>query len=185
MDRAAYSFAVPDSTEPVRREAVTVPQLMGRGLLYAEQRQNARPEQADEDDDRHDQPDSATHEGERSAREHANNALDDRQRHPNQRQDPGPLLFAYLDYSRKRAGLGLSVVPTGDIPRDMDRIREFYEGMRGKKPKSATTIRLADEGEPAGMHRPRQTTACDTLPAIGFRKMAPVILNGAQRNAVQ
>jgi 1-acyl-sn-glycerol-3-phosphate acyltransferase len=66
-----------------------------------------------------------------------------------------PILCTYLDYSRKRAGIGLSFVPTGDISRDMDRIREFYKGMRGKKPELATTIRLVDETGPVRNQEPR------------------------------
>jgi hypothetical protein len=50
-----------------------------------------------------------------------------------------------LDYRRKRAGVGLSFVPTGDIGADMDRIREFYQDFQGKKPELATRVRLADE----------------------------------------
>lgn len=56
-----------------------------------------------------------------------------------------PILCAYLDYARKEACLGLSFVPTGDVVRDMDRIREFYEGVQGKKRELASRIRLVDE----------------------------------------
>jgi hypothetical protein len=43
------------------------------------------------------------------------------------------------------ACLGLSFAPTGDIIKDMDRIREFFKGIRGKNPELATRIRLRDE----------------------------------------
>jgi 1-acyl-sn-glycerol-3-phosphate acyltransferase len=56
-----------------------------------------------------------------------------------------PLLCGYLDYAQKKACLGLSFVPTGDIKKDMDRIREFYEGIQGKHPELTTRIRLVDE----------------------------------------
>ena len=56
-----------------------------------------------------------------------------------------PILCGYLDYSRKKACLGLSFVPTGDIKKDMDRIRGFYKGIRGKNPELTTRIRLMDE----------------------------------------
>jgi 1-acyl-sn-glycerol-3-phosphate acyltransferase len=56
-----------------------------------------------------------------------------------------PILCGYLDYRRKRAGVGLSFVPTGDVGADMDRIRTFYQEFQGKKPELATRIRLADE----------------------------------------
>jgi 1-acyl-sn-glycerol-3-phosphate acyltransferase len=56
-----------------------------------------------------------------------------------------PILCGYLDYSRKTACLGISFVPTGDIKKDMDRIREFFVGIRGKNPELTTRIRLLDE----------------------------------------
>ena len=56
-----------------------------------------------------------------------------------------PILCGYLDYSRKTACLGLSFVPTGDIKKDMDRIRGFFVDIRGKNPELATPIRLFDE----------------------------------------
>lgn len=56
-----------------------------------------------------------------------------------------PILCGYLDYKRKQAGLGLSFVPTGAIKNDMDRIREFYQGIQGKRPELTTRIRLQDE----------------------------------------
>jgi 1-acyl-sn-glycerol-3-phosphate acyltransferase len=56
-----------------------------------------------------------------------------------------PLLCGYLDYYRKKACLGLSFLPTGNVKKDMDRIRDFYEGIRGKNAELATRIRLIDE----------------------------------------
>ena len=56
-----------------------------------------------------------------------------------------PILCGYLDYGQKKACLGLSFVPTGDIKEDMDRIREFYQGIQGKYPELTTRIRLVDE----------------------------------------
>ena len=56
-----------------------------------------------------------------------------------------PIICGYLDYGRKEACLGLSFVPTGDIEKDMDRIREFYQGIQGKHPELTTRIRLVDE----------------------------------------
>lgn len=56
-----------------------------------------------------------------------------------------PILCGYLDYPRKEAGLGLSFIPTGNLKKDMDRIREYYKGKRGKYPDMESTIRLRDE----------------------------------------
>jgi len=56
-----------------------------------------------------------------------------------------PLLCGFLDYQRKRAGLGPCFVPTGDVTADMDRLRDFYRGIQGKFPELTTTVRLRDE----------------------------------------
>ena len=56
-----------------------------------------------------------------------------------------PILCGYLDYRRKKACLGLSFIPTGNLKKDMDRIRGFFKDVRGKNPELATRIRLLDE----------------------------------------
>ena len=58
-----------------------------------------------------------------------------------------PILCGYLDYARKEAGLGLSFLPSGDIKKDMARIRAFYENISAKHPEKATAIRIRDESE--------------------------------------
>lgn len=56
-----------------------------------------------------------------------------------------PIICAYLDYPRKEAGIGLCIVPGGDLRSDMDRIRGFYEGIQGQHPESMSRIRLREE----------------------------------------
>lgn len=56
-----------------------------------------------------------------------------------------PIVCSYLDYSTKRACIGLSFIPTGNIKKDMDRIREFYSGVQGRNPDQVTTVCLQDE----------------------------------------
>lgn len=58
-----------------------------------------------------------------------------------------PVVCTYLDFKHKEAGVGLSFVPTGNVTADMDRIREFYEGIAAKYPEQASRIRLREEGE--------------------------------------
>ena len=41
-----------------------------------------------------------------------------------------PVVPGYLDFKRKRAGLGPSITMTGDVRADMDKIRAFYEEKR-------------------------------------------------------
>ena len=60
-----------------------------------------------------------------------------------------PIVCGYLDYGRKRAGLGFYFVPTGDVRSDMERIRGFYADKRGKFPDNESTIALKEETEEA------------------------------------
>ena len=46
-----------------------------------------------------------------------------------------PLVCGYLDYHRKRGGLGLSFMPTGDYRADMARIADFYLGRPPRNPR--------------------------------------------------
>ena len=62
-----------------------------------------------------------------------------------------PIVLGYLDYSRKRGGLGPEVRPSGDARADMDRLRAFYADKVGRHPERFTEPRLAEESQtPAG-----------------------------------
>ncbi|HHO49587.1 MAG TPA: acyltransferase [Deltaproteobacteria bacterium] len=56
-----------------------------------------------------------------------------------------PVICGYLDYGRRRAALGYSFVPTGDVDADMEKVRAFYRDVRGKFPALESTIRLKEE----------------------------------------
>ena len=45
-----------------------------------------------------------------------------------------PIVMGFLDYPRKRGGIGPSILPTGDVKRDMADIRHFYRDIEGKYP---------------------------------------------------
>lgn len=45
-----------------------------------------------------------------------------------------PIVLGFLDFGRKRGGIGTLLYPTGDIETDIVSIREFYAGMKGKHP---------------------------------------------------
>ena len=45
-----------------------------------------------------------------------------------------PIVCSFLDYGRKTGGVGLALMPTGDIDKDLDVIKSFYNGMTGKRP---------------------------------------------------
>lgn len=45
-----------------------------------------------------------------------------------------PIALGYIDYKRKKGGLGPFITPTGDLEADMKIIRKFYAGITGKHP---------------------------------------------------
>lgn len=45
-----------------------------------------------------------------------------------------PVVLGYMNYREKIGGIGPVYTPTGDIRGDMQEIRAFYSGMRGKNP---------------------------------------------------
>lgn len=62
------------------------------------------------------------------------------------------VVMSYLDFGKKKSGVGGAFLPSGDIAADMDKVRAFYDGMTGLHPELATTIvvkeELADENLP-------------------------------------
>lgn len=58
-----------------------------------------------------------------------------------------PVVCGYLDYTRRRAGLGFAFVPSGDVKADMERVRAFYADKRGKYPENETPVLLKEELE--------------------------------------
>jgi 1-acyl-sn-glycerol-3-phosphate acyltransferase len=58
-----------------------------------------------------------------------------------------PVVPGYLDYGRKRAGLGKAITMTGDVKADMDAIRAFYKKQNPKPyaPANFGPIVLRDE----------------------------------------
>ena len=43
-----------------------------------------------------------------------------------------PIAPAYLDYRRKAGGFGPSLLPTGDLDKDMQQLQAFYAGVTGR-----------------------------------------------------
>jgi 1-acyl-sn-glycerol-3-phosphate acyltransferase len=61
------------------------------------------------------------------------------------RQAGVPIVPSFLDWSTKCGGFGPALVPTGDIPADMQYFRDFYAGMTGRFPAQFGPIRLPEE----------------------------------------
>lgn len=45
-----------------------------------------------------------------------------------------PIVMAYLDYGTKTTGLKAVFYPTGDYEKDVESIKSYYKGMKGKYP---------------------------------------------------
>lgn len=58
-----------------------------------------------------------------------------------------PIVMSFLDYERKVGGFGEAFRTTGDLAKDMDRIRAFYADKKGKFPERFGSIRLKEEDQ--------------------------------------
>ena len=60
-----------------------------------------------------------------------------------------PVVPGYLDYGRKRGGLGKAIPMTGDVKKDMDALRAFYASRdaTGHVPANFGPIRLREESK--------------------------------------
>ncbi len=53
-----------------------------------------------------------------------------------------PIVMGYVDYGRKRAGLGPAVIPSGDIEADLEHFRAFYADITPRHPEKKGIIAL-------------------------------------------
>jgi 1-acyl-sn-glycerol-3-phosphate acyltransferase len=58
-----------------------------------------------------------------------------------------PIQLGFLDYSRRRGGLGPAITPSDDVRADMDQIRAFFADKVGRHPEQKGEIRLHEEDE--------------------------------------
>lgn len=63
-----------------------------------------------------------------------------------------PIVCAFVDKSTRTGGFGPTIIPSGDIKADMDRIRAFYADKTGLKSNRFSVPRLREEeqGRPTG-----------------------------------
>ncbi len=67
-----------------------------------------------------------------------------------------PIALGYLDYRRKRGGVGDAFVPGESLDDDVERIRRFYSTVTAKHPERFTNIRFRPEGERSERDRARE-----------------------------
>ncbi len=53
-----------------------------------------------------------------------------------------PIALGYIDYPRKKLGIGKTLYPTGDIRKDFEKIRTFYEDKTGLRPEKQSPVVL-------------------------------------------
>ena len=53
-----------------------------------------------------------------------------------------PIALGYIDHSQKRLGVGYSFLPCGDIEKDIEIIKKFYEGKTGRYREKQGEIRV-------------------------------------------
>lgn len=58
-----------------------------------------------------------------------------------------PVALGYLDYPKKRVGIGKMMHPSGDIEADFDILRTFYADTKGKYPHQHGEIRIRPDHE--------------------------------------
>lgn len=56
-----------------------------------------------------------------------------------------PITLGYVSKESRTCGLGATFVPTGDVVKDMDFVRDFYKDKSGLKPQFRTEPRLREE----------------------------------------
>lgn len=59
-----------------------------------------------------------------------------------------PIVLGFLDYGKKRGGLGTILEPTGDIHADFDELRAFYADVKGKFPDRQGKVAIGDDAIP-------------------------------------
>ena len=47
-----------------------------------------------------------------------------------------PIVLAYIDYKDKQIGLTQSIIPSGNVEKEMTEIKNFYRNRQGKHPEN-------------------------------------------------
>jgi 1-acyl-sn-glycerol-3-phosphate acyltransferase len=75
-----------------------------------------------------------------------------------------PIAYSFLDYNRRRCGIGGFLTPTGDLHADMEFLREFYKEVQGKFPENVCEPRLREESETGEFERPAARNSAEQNP---------------------
>lgn len=53
-----------------------------------------------------------------------------------------PIALGYIDYATRKLGVGATLYPSGDLDRDFEQLKTFYQGKVGRNPDQQGAIRL-------------------------------------------
>lgn len=59
-----------------------------------------------------------------------------------------PIVLGFLDFGKKRGGLGTVLHPSGDIHADFEKLRDFYADVKGKHPERQGVVAIGDAAVP-------------------------------------
>jgi len=81
-----------------------------------------------------------------------------------------PIVMSYLDFSKREAGFGPMIMPSGDIEADFEIFREFYKEKRGRYPEwtSEVCVRKSRRYE-----KPKEKANALSLVVDAYKSMAP------------
>ncbi len=69
-----------------------------------------------------------------------------------------PLVLGSMDYSKRLITYGKTLMPTGDLDADLERIKEFYAGVMGRHPERQGEIRMRPSSEEPAAQAEGQAT---------------------------
>lgn len=85
-----------------------------------------------------------------------------------------PIALSFVDYKRRRGGIGPVFKPSGKLEEDVARIRDFYQGVTARYPEQFGNIEFRPEGERAE-RPPRRGKLAGVLHGIGWRRPARLV----------
>ena len=59
-----------------------------------------------------------------------------------------PICLAYVDFPNRTIGFGKMIVPSGDIDKDFEQIKLFYQDKKGKYPEKQGPVRIKPRQQP-------------------------------------
>ncbi|MEM1349603.1 MAG: lysophospholipid acyltransferase family protein [Myxococcota bacterium] len=81
-----------------------------------------------------------------------------------------PIVMSYLDFSKREAGFGPAVMPSGDIEADFEIFREFYRDKRGRYPEWTSPVGVRKKRR---YEKPKEKSSALSIVVDAYKSMAP------------